>query len=629
MQHGWQEIAALLLSQKANPNATDKQGDSPLVLAAKGCQTADHVDLVKILIKAKPSIELLVKARQAAAEQSFHEVVHITEQLIEAKKSSPLLYAVLVSESVEEIKKLLLRGENVNFALSDKTTPLLAASHLGDFHVAQELIHAGADVRAKDKDGNTALSQAMGAKSEDLQAYLQSIVKVRLIPADQLKIGHEVGHGNFGVVFQAEFVGVDHAVKMPKKQADKVKGQQTLKKPYEDESYYYDGSTDSANSGDESGDCGSTPITSASTQGLKQSLHEEKAGIETLHASNHQIKKRRGSKSTRKQGLEYDADEKVEDTMKTFREFLHEAVISEEIGSKPGVVPFRGGQLQLQNALLVYDFMDGGNVEDFLLKQEPSLERIASILSQAATGLWSLHNARVLHRDVAARNFLIDKAGRVSICDFGLSVKLPEGKDYVEDNPVGPFKHNAPESLCRRLYSYKLDQISSTRESHLPNTQAQCAQKSRFSFLSDIYMFGIFMWEAFARMEPYPDLGHREAAARVLREGLRPVIPQNCPAGFSELLEKCWQTDPARRPQSMEEVTEKLKELLLHCKARSQDAPGETISDLRQQLQAAKQRAALLEQQLREEQARIIRTIQEKDALEKQLHLLKAANLDS
>ena len=38
---------------------------------------------------------------------------------------------------------------------------------------------------------------------------------------------------------------------------------------------------------------------------------------------------------------------------------------------------------------------------------------------------------KVVHRDIAVRNFLVNCDGRVLICDFGLTEFLPEGQDYL------------------------------------------------------------------------------------------------------------------------------------------------------------------------------------------------------
>ncbi len=103
------------------------------------------------------------------------------------------------------------------------------------------------------------------------------------------------------------------------------------------------------------------------------------------------------------------------------------------------------------------------------------------LLLGACRGLLSLHSMYVLHGDVAARNFLLDQAGEVYICDFDLSVELPSRKKnsavYAEDKPL-PLAYIAPETHRERVISYK----------------------------TDIYMFGMFMWELWMGRGPWPEV---------------------------------------------------------------------------------------------------------------------------
>eukprot|EP00808_Paulinella_micropora_P026960 g34477.t1 len=212
--------------------------------------------------------------------------------------------------------------------------------------------------------------------------------------------------------------------------------------------------------------------------------------------------------------------------------FMHEAVISKKIGAKPHVVQFRGADLSRLNTMLIYEFFPGNSLENYLKKAPAKLEALPRMLMQAATGLWAVHKARIVHRDVAARNFLVDAHGGVAICDFGLSQELPRNRtEGVQQG--GPWKWMAPEAMPpENTYSYK----------------------------TDVFMFGILLWEVFARRTPYPDLGHRQAAEQVKVQGLRPHIPKDWPTGYASLMQDCWHASPSCRP-TMEQVFDRLKYL--------------------------------------------------------------------
>eukprot|EP00457_Paulinella_chromatophora_P010307 gb/GEZN01010405.1/.p1 GENE.gb/GEZN01010405.1/~~gb/GEZN01010405.1/.p1 ORF type:complete len:214 (+),score=30.28 gb/GEZN01010405.1/:379-1020(+) len=163
-----------------------------------------------------------------------------------------------------------------------------------------------------------------------------------------------------------------------------------------------------------------------------------------------------------------------------------------------------------------------------------------------------------------------------------------------------------------------------------PRTSPVAASPSRYSFQSDIYMYGIFLWECFAQSEPYPELGHKEAARHVVLEGLRPNLPESWPLGYRELMTQCWHPDPEQRPKSMEQVTQRLKVLQatftpLSVNEASTGAAkrcrmlGDRIAEL-------ETRVTELEQELQrvpEMQSRVTQLEGEKLVLEKEIQDLK------
>lgn len=73
---------------------------------------------------------------------------------------------------------------------------------------------------------------------------------------------------------------------------------------------------------------------------------------------------------------------------------------------------------------------------------------------------------KIIHRDIAARNFLVNEHGRVLLCDFGLSRRLPPSAEYEEksggvyyQSSGGnvPWRSCAPESLRDLKFSLKSD----------------------------------------------------------------------------------------------------------------------------------------------------------------------------
>ena len=85
-----------------------------------------------------------------------------------------------------------------------------------------------------------------------------------------------------------------------------------------------------------------------------------------------------------------------------------------------------------------------------------------------------LESRRLIHRDLACRNILVFSRSLVKISDFGLSRALGVGKDYYQTN----FNMNLklPIAWCA----------------------PECITFLKFTSASDVWAFGVTMWEMFS-----------------------------------------------------------------------------------------------------------------------------------
>ncbi|XP_044509538.1 serine/threonine-protein kinase STY46-like isoform X2 [Mangifera indica] len=213
------------------------------------------------------------------------------------------------------------------------------------------------------------------------------------------------------------------------------------------------------------------------------------------------------------------------------KEFAQEVFIMRKVRHK-NVVQFIGACTKPPSLCIVTEFMSGGSVYDYLHKQKgtfklPSLIKVAIDVSK---GMNYLHQNNIIHRDLKAANLLMDENEVVKVADFGVArVKAQSGVMTAE---TGTYRWMAPEVIEHKPYDHK----------------------------ADVFSFGIVLWELLTGKLPYEYLTPLQAAVGVVQKGLRPTIPKNVHPKLAELLAKCWQQDPAARPD-FSEIIEDLQQI--------------------------------------------------------------------
>jgi len=109
------------------------------------------------------------------------------------------------------------------------------------------------------------------------------------------------------------------------------------------------------------------------------------------------------------------------------------------------------------------------------------------------------------------------------IGDLGLSVLQSETNDIKDI--VGVMPYLAPELLSGR---------------------------GSYSQATDVYAFGIIMWEISSHEKPFHDIVHDKYLALRISKGLRPEITEDTPQFYCDLMQKCWHSDPTQRPTAQE-----------------------------------------------------------------------------
>uniref|UniRef100_A0A5S6QD80 receptor protein-tyrosine kinase n=1 Tax=Trichuris muris TaxID=70415 RepID=A0A5S6QD80_TRIMR len=204
-------------------------------------------------------------------------------------------------------------------------------------------------------------------------------------------------------------------------------------------------------------------------------------------------------------------------------DFLAEASIMGQF-DHPNVVQLKGIVTRSEPVMIVAEYLENGSLDCFLRAMKDRLEtlQLVRMLCDVANGMKYLSDKGFIHRDLAARNVLVDAKTVCKIADFGLS-RVPTDSDeqtYTTKGGKIPVRWTAPEAIAYR----------------------------KFTAASDVWSFGIVMWEVLSYGErPYWDWTNQDVISNV-EQGYRLPCPVNCPSVLYRLMRDCWKTERLRRP---------------------------------------------------------------------------------
>eukprot|EP01026_Neomeris_dumetosa_P071610 TRINITY_DN7248_c0_g1_i1.p1 TRINITY_DN7248_c0_g1~~TRINITY_DN7248_c0_g1_i1.p1 ORF type:complete len:699 (+),score=104.91 TRINITY_DN7248_c0_g1_i1:208-2097(+) len=219
----------------------------------------------------------------------------------------------------------------------------------------------------------------------------------------------------------------------------------------------------------------------------------------------------------------------------------------------PNVVNFMG--LCRSPPCLITEFCERGSLFDVLQEYRRggmdkvsnrhllSWHRRIQMLLHAARGMLCLHLHRppIVHRDLKSPNLLVAKDWTVKVADFNLSRFLDTSTVISKAEPNNPL-WQAPEVIRGGKYTKR----------------------------TDVYAFGIIMWEMMTALPPWGEEVHYYAVMQALmNEDARPSLePEGGILGgwwkghdeYIELMQQCWQQTAQLRPD-FAKIAKKLNHL--------------------------------------------------------------------
>lgn len=220
----------------------------------------------------------------------------------------------------------------------------------------------------------------------------------------------------------------------------------------------------------------------------------------------------------------------------------------------PHIVNCFGGVCESKQRFYAMELVDGGTLADHLQKRGRfTWDYVIEYGLQICAALDYAHQRGVIHRDIKPGNFLLTKAGKIKLSDFGLATMIAAARITRAGKTAGTFQYMAPE---------------------------QIQGKPPLSNRTDLYALGCVFFELLTGKPPF----EAENPAAVLHMHLKNPPPRvitlcrDCPPELDQLIADLLEKNPDNRPENASVVAQRL-DAILRPSRMGIDPFGHTVND--------------------------------------------------
>ena len=200
----------------------------------------------------------------------------------------------------------------------------------------------------------------------------------------------------------------------------------------------------------------------------------------------------------------------------------------------PNIIKLYDYKFDRNKLLLITEYCNGGNLTDWIKKENKTSQEVLSVIKQILEGINYLHTNKIIHRDIKPQNILIQEPLIVKICDFGFSQTFKEEISMFQTICGTPL-FMSPEILKMQPYTIK----------------------------SEIWSIGVLFYNIFFNSHPYGELESVNDYRSKLQTEL--IIPQitifdnnELNQTMNQLIKSMLSLETDRRP-NIQEIIDRIK----------------------------------------------------------------------
>ena len=197
---------------------------------------------------------------------------------------------------------------------------------------------------------------------------------------------------------------------------------------------------------------------------------------------------------------------------------------------------------------IVSEFVEGKTLREIISQSPLKLSEILDFSIQIANALSVAHTANIVHRDIKPENIIVRPDGYVKILDFGLAKLIGQQKSLIGLEDETAKQNNTAKGVILGTVKYM---------------SPEQAKGERVDARTDIFSFGVLLYEMMAGRTPFAGDSMSETLANLINTAPQPMAryAEGVPNELQRIVSKMLRKNKDERYQTMKGLLADLKDL--------------------------------------------------------------------